>query len=125
MYNIPQYNDFEIIGPHWRSLSFKFDDDDQIQMVVDWCNENLNNAWTVRIQNKYETHKKSNIMSSLLKLDATALRELGSTSKPIHKAVTEISDALSDTSEESEHDKFDRFYFKTEDDMMAFKLRWV
>ena len=125
MYNIPIYNDFEILGPDWRSTSFKFDDEDQIQMVVDWCNENLNEEWTVRIHNECNRGKKSNIMAALLNFDEAALRELGSTTKPIHEAVSDISRSLSDDSEESEFDKFDRFYFKSEEDMMAFKLTWL
>lgn len=118
MYNIPNYNDIEIFVSPWRSVKFEFEDEDQIQMVVDWCNENFDQEWTVRIH-------KDDIMSSLLNMDADALRELGTSTKPIHEAVTIISKSLTDTSEESEFDKFDRFYFKDESSMVAFKLRWI
>lgn len=122
MYNIPNYNDIEIFGPPWRSVGFEFEDDNQIQMVVDWCNENFDQEWTVRIRNDYN---KPNIMSSLLSMSADDLRDLGSSSKSIHEAVSTVSKSMSDDSSESEFDKFDRFYFKNEESMMAFKLRWL
>ncbi len=124
MYNIPNYNDIEILGPPWRSVIFKFEDDDQIQMVVDWCNDNFDQEWTVRIH-KGECNKRSNPLSALMNMDADALRELGASAKPIHEAVTTVSKSLTDTSKESENDKFDRFYFKDESSMMAFKLMWL
>lgn len=124
MYNIPNYNDIEIFGPPWRSVKFEFEDEDQIQMVVDWCNENFDQEWTVRI-NKDDYSKRSNVMSSLFNMDADALRKLGTSTKPIHEAVTIASKSIADNSEKSEFDKFDRFYFKSEDLMMAFKLRWI
>jgi len=125
MYNIPNYNDIEILGHPWKSLKFEFEDEDQIQMVVDWCNENFDQEWTVRISKDDYYSKRSNVMSSLLNMDADALRELGTSTKPMHEAVTIASKSLTDTSEKSEFDKFDRFYFKSEDLMMAFKLRWI
>ena len=124
MYNIPNYNDIEILGPPWRSVIFKFEDEDQIQMVVDWCNENFDQEWTVRIRNGND-HKRSNIMSSLFNMDADAIRELGASSKPIHEAVSTVSNTLSEDSLESEFDRFDRFYFKDVESMMAFKLAWL
>jgi len=123
MYSIPNYNDIEILGSSWKSVSFKFDDEEQIQLVVDWCNENFDQEWTVRIKNQYS--KKSSLISSLLDMDVDSLRELGLSNKPIHEAVFSISKSLPDSSEESEFDEFDRFYFKSEDSMMAFKLRWI
>ena len=124
MYNIPKYNDLEILGPPWRSVIFEFEDDDQIQMVVDWCNDNFDQEWTVRIR-KGEYDKRPNALSALMNMDADALRELGQSTKPIHEAVTTVSKSLTDTSEESEHDRFDRFYFKDESSVMAFKLMWL
>jgi len=123
MYNIPNYNDVEILGPPWRSVIFEFEDDDQIQMVVDWCNENFGQEWTVRIRNEYD--RRPNVMSSLLNMDADALRELGTSTKPIGEAVISVSKTLVDDSKESEFDRFDRFYFKDEESMMAFKLTWL
>jgi len=125
MYNIPNYNDIEIFVDPWRSVKFKFEDEDQIQMVVDWCNENFDQEWTVRIHKDDYSNKRPNVMSSLFNMDADALRELGTSTKPIHEAVTIASKSLTDTSEESEFDKFDRFYFKDESSMVAFKLRWI
>lgn len=124
MYNIPNYNDIEIFGGEWRSVKFEFEDEDQIQMVVDWCNENFDQEWTVRIRNANE-YKRPSIISSLLNMDDDAIRELGASSKSIHEAVSTVSKTLSENALESEFDKFDRFYFKEEESMMAFKLRWM
>ena len=125
MYNIPKYSDIEIFGGDWWSVKFEFEDEDQIQMVVDWCNDNFEDEWTVRIHNKQNHRQRSNLLAALQNFDANALRQLGSSSKPIFEAVSTVSETLTDDSEESDQDKFDRFYFKDEMSMMAFKLMWL
>lgn len=125
MYNIPKYSDIEIFRSDWWSVTFKFDDEDQIQMVVDWCNDNFDQEWTVRIQNQYDCKPKSNLLAALQNFDEDALKQLGSSSKAIHEAVSMVSETLIDNTKESDDDKFDRFYFKDEESMMAFKLRWI